>query len=230
MRVYRYYTSDDLQLLSLFYQAVGAHILVYCTSQWPQSWLVHLLRDSQDMILFSQAPMNRCPLLGCFFTKSLHLFLGKTHIAWTWDYIYHRSLEWNQTIFIDIPHHYFIDPRTAMHSLLIKSSYLLCQIYFDIFCLNPLHAKFFRVYINIYLHFMSLLHIDKTRVLKILPQVRQGPAYSTYHSISWLPMSWRRKEPGHQQPWYWPSETAITRSPHVKGLNLIIPKVCSFDY
>ena len=22
-------------------------------------------------------------------------------------------------------------------------------------------------------------------------------------SISWLLMSWRRKEPGHQQPWYW---------------------------
>ena len=30
-------------------------------------------------------------------------------------------------------------------------------------------------------------------------------------------MSWRRKEPGHQQPWYWLSQTEITRSPHVKG-------------
>ena len=30
-------------------------------------------------------------------------------------------------------------------------------------------------------------------------------------------MSWRRKEPGHQQPWYWPSYTELTRSPHVKG-------------
>ena len=30
-------------------------------------------------------------------------------------------------------------------------------------------------------------------------------------------MSWRRKKPGHQQPWYWPSWTEITRSPHVKG-------------
>ena len=44
---------------------------------------------------------------------------------------------------------------------------------------NPLHAKFFRGNINIYLHFMSLLHIDKTQVLKILPQVRPGPTYST---------------------------------------------------
>ena len=44
--------------------------------------------------------------------------------------------------------------------------------------LNPLHAKFFRGNINIYLHFMSLLHIDLTQVLKMLPQVRPGPTYS----------------------------------------------------
>ena len=31
-------------------------------------------------------------------------------------------------------------------------------------------------------------------------------------------MSWRRKGPGHQQPWYWPSLTEITRSPARKGL------------
>ena len=37
---------------------------------------------------------------------------------------------------------------------------------------NPLGAKFFRVNINIYLHFMSFLHSDMTQVLKILPQVR----------------------------------------------------------
>ena len=66
-------------------------------------------------------------------------------------------------------------------------------------CVNPLHAKFFRGNINIYLHFVSLLHIDMTHVLKIPPQVRPGPTYST-KSISWLMMSWRRKEPGQQQP------------------------------
>ena len=37
---------------------------------------------------------------------------------------------------------------------------------------NPLHANFFRVNINIYLHFMSLLHIDTTQVVGTLPQVR----------------------------------------------------------
>ena len=81
---------------------------------------------------------------------------------------------------------------------------------------NPLRAKFFRGNINIYLHFVSFLHIDTTQVIEILPQIRQGSTYSTY-SISWLLMSWRRKEPGHQQPRYWPSWTEITRSPHVKG-------------
>ena len=45
--------------------------------------------------------------------------------------------------------------------------------------INPLRAKFFRGNINIYLHFMSLLHIDMAQVLKILPQVRPGPTYST---------------------------------------------------
>ena len=46
-------------------------------------------------------------------------------------------------------------------------------------CINPLRAKFFRGNTNIYLHFMSLLHIDMTQVLKILPQVTPEPTYST---------------------------------------------------
>ena len=48
---------------------------------------------------------------------------------------------------------------------------------------NPLRAKFFRGNINIYLHFMSLLHIDVTHVLEILPQVRPGPniLHGQYH-------------------------------------------------
>ena len=45
--------------------------------------------------------------------------------------------------------------------------------------LNPLHAIFFRENINIYLHLMSFLHINKTQVVEIPPRVRQGPAYST---------------------------------------------------
>ena len=70
--------------------------------------------------------------------------------------------------------------------------------------LNPLRAKFFRGNIKIYLHFVSYLHIDTMQIIEILPQIRQEPTYSTL-SISWLLISWWRKEPGHQQPWYWPS-------------------------
>ena len=43
--------------------------------------------------------------------------------------------------------------------------------------INPLRAKFFRENINIYLHFVSFIHIDRTQVLKIL-QVRETPTYS----------------------------------------------------
>ena len=50
-------------------------------------------------------------------------------------------------------------------------------IYAPIF--NSLRAKFYRGNINIYLHLMSLLHIDMTQVLRILPQVRPAPTYST---------------------------------------------------
>ena len=43
---------------------------------------------------------------------------------------------------------------------------------FEVIWFNPLHAKLFRVNLNMYLHFMSFLHIDMTQVLKILPQIR----------------------------------------------------------
>ena len=45
--------------------------------------------------------------------------------------------------------------------------------------LNPLRAKFFKGNINIYLHFVSFLHIDTTQVVEILPEIRQEPTYST---------------------------------------------------
>ena len=44
---------------------------------------------------------------------------------------------------------------------------------------NPLRAKFFRGNLNIYLHFVSFLHIDTTQVFEILPQIKQEPTYST---------------------------------------------------
>ena len=44
--------------------------------------------------------------------------------------------------------------------------------------INPLRAKFVRGKINIYLHFVSFLHIDATQVVEIIPQTRQEPTYS----------------------------------------------------
>ena len=46
--------------------------------------------------------------------------------------------------------------------------------------LNHLRAKFFRGSINIYLHFVSFIHIDTTQVVEILSQIRQEPTYQ-YH-------------------------------------------------
>ena len=45
--------------------------------------------------------------------------------------------------------------------------------------LNPLRAKFFSGTTNIYLHFVSFLHIDTTQVVEILLQIRQELTYST---------------------------------------------------
>ena len=45
--------------------------------------------------------------------------------------------------------------------------------------INPLHAKFFRENINIYLHFVLYLHIDTMQVVEILPQKRQEPTNFT---------------------------------------------------
>ena len=64
--------------------------------------------------------------------------------------------------------------------------------------INPLRAKFFKGNKNISSHYVSFLHVDMTQVVEFLPQVRQEPSYSTV-SILRVLMSWRRKEPGHQQ-------------------------------
>ena len=51
---------------------------------------------------------------------------------------------------------------------------------------NPLHSKFVTENKNIYLHFMSFLHIDITQIVGILPQVTQEVTFSAL-LISWLP-------------------------------------------
>ena len=75
--------------------------------------------------------------------------------------------------------------------------------------LNPLRVKFFRSNINIYSHFMSLLHIDMAQTDEIIPHVRQGLTY------------WRWKELAYQQTCYLLCRTKLIRSPHVKRFNII---------
>ena len=58
---------------------------------------------------------------------------------------------------------------TLMTSPVTNELTRLCEYQDD---LNTLRAKFFRVNINMSLHFMSFLHIDMTHVLKIIPQIR----------------------------------------------------------
>ena len=53
-----------------------------------------------------------------------------------------------------------------------------------------------------YLSFLSL-KTGVLRLLEILSQGRQGPILPT-QSLPLLLMTWWCKEPGHQQPWYWP--------------------------
>ena len=45
--------------------------------------------------------------------------------------------------------------------------------------LKPFKGWIFQREHNIYVHYMSLLHNDMTHALKILPQVRLEPTYST---------------------------------------------------
>ena len=91
-----------------------------------------------------------------------------------------------------------------------------------------------KTYISTLCHFSTLS-------FEILPQVRQELHYheflllfyccvlleikltttTTTWSISWVLMSWRRKEPGHRQPWYLLCWTKYIRFPHAKGWCLV---------
>ena len=60
------------------------------------------------------------------------------------------------------------------------------------------------VYIT-YKEKMSFLYIEIGQVIKILPAKDVYPT----KSLPWLLMTWRYKEPGHQQPCYWRSSPRI---------------------
>ena len=62
---------------------------------------------------------------------------------------------------------------SIMHFLLVSNELTFHSI------VNPLRAKFFRWSVNIYLHFVSFLHIDMMQVVEMLPQIRQETTYYT---------------------------------------------------
>ena len=72
------------------------------------------------------------------------------------------------------------------------------------FFVHPLSAVFLEVTQNIKLFFKSYFDTEKAQVVEILPGTSLSHLSNIIDKI-WLLMNWRRKEPGHQQPWYWPS-------------------------
>ena len=83
--------------------------------------------------------------------------------------------------------------------------------------INPSsYSNYIKKYKNVFAPFLSFLNSDMAQVVEILPCERQGPGYPIY-SITWLLMSWQRKEPGQQQPWYWPASPRIFWSQYQRG-------------
>ena len=81
------------------------------------------------------------------------------------------------TSYNSLPPRYEVNPNSHKQTSVIYND--LNPINNHMFHINSLRANFFRVNINIYLHFMTFLHINKTQLVEIPPRVRQGPAYST---------------------------------------------------
>ena len=62
--------------------------------------------------------------------------------------------------------------------------------------------------------FLSFFNTWMKQVVEILLCLWQGPTFlSLSLSVPWLLMVWRRKEPSHQQPWYWCTWTAGCAAP-----------------
>ena len=87
--------------------------------------------------------------------------------------------------------------------------------------INPCRAELILGIIKRYLHFPVFLDIVLPWVPDVLTHGREGPVYPTW-SIPWLLMPWWRKEPGQQQPWYWPSSPGIFQFQHHKGTAVMI--------
>ena len=104
----------------------------------------------------------------------------------------------------------------CMGSLVIDTKILsaLCLIKMAIFYkmlviltgnFNPFRAKFFRGNINIYLHFVSFLHIQGYDAGSWNRSSNNTRTYLFYIVNIMAAGVLLLTSPGHQQPWYWPS-------------------------
>ena len=110
---------------------------------------------------------------------------------------------------IDTPRDHYCIFKPNSHPVHVNGCHfnILCAVFF------------FKENINIYLHFMSLIHIDITQVVENLPRVRQGPIYSTksiYHGC-WWPGDARSQFISNHDIYCMCWTGLIIRSPHVKG-------------
>ena len=129
-------------------------------------------------------------------------------LSWYICIFIHPSILWWRTLWksflVKVRVHLVFIIQTMLINNQRHSVYSVHSTRHVAFTINFLRAQFFRGNKNTYLPFMSLLHSDMPWVVEILYPIRPGLTYFTW-SISWLLRSWRRKEPGHQQPWYWSS-------------------------
>ena len=65
-------------------------------------------------------------------------------------------------------------------------------------------SRCLRVKLNMHLPTISFIHTVMNQLVEILPGGSQRPTYITL-SMTFVPMTWWCKEPGHQQPQYWQS-------------------------
>ena len=146
-----------------------------------------------------------------------HIYVTMQFERDIWDFCRHKLVQYlcmrwfgsdyHHRTFDTVVDRIYLSTLHLKDDVMCTSCALLCFVYSFIYMgqiLNPLCIKIFLENIKLYLQFISFLHTGTTQVAEIFPHVRQELTYSTW-SISWALMSWWHKEPGHQQPWYWPS-------------------------
>ena len=165
-------------------------------SQDMDGWLNcrETMQNFDKAAFLSDQPVAHLPFLSAFIETQMFATLIDNKIISQWEECDHalRIFEARLRYFRERTHDQRV-PQHHRHSMCTDSgessnwigkgqdrdiSSLLLMGIVQSF-INPLSAKFFRGNINIYLHFVSFLHIDTMQVVEILPQIRPEPTYST---------------------------------------------------